>query len=409
MNERTKQRIREIRNRWQFVFKAVAALDTVLVVHVVVLAVVVAVEQGNNQPPDICRSWFHRVVRPGPEDAVVPPHRGCRRQQLQGPAGGPGLQDGRGFRRRSLPGREPGLPDGAPRGGGPGAARPDLLRKGPSAPQLGDDCQRELYQPGRPRLHVLLPDQQVLRGSARRQVGVGLGLRFLLDMVIPITPKVRPQFLGVFLRSVPDSAPFRYYGGNEHIDEIELLAQRRALEAFGLSADEWGVNVQPYSGSPANFAVYTALVGPHGRIMGLDLPDGGHLTHGFFTAKKKISATSIFFESMPYKVDPATGLVDYDSLEATSRLFLPKLIIAGVSCHSRNLDYGRMRRIADGPCGGAYLMADMAHISGLVAAGVVPSPFQHCDVVTTTTHKTLRGPRAGCIFYRKGPLLFQWP
>ncbi len=94
----------------------------------------------------------------------------------------------------------------------------------------------------------------------------------------------------------------RYYGGNEYIDELELLCQRRCLEAFGLSPSEWGVNVQPYSGSPANFAVYTAVVEPHGRIMGLDLPDGGHLTHGFFTAKKKISATSIFFESMPYKV-----------------------------------------------------------------------------------------------------------
>ena len=101
----------------------------------------------------------------------------------------------------------------------------------------------------------------------------------------------------------------RYYGGNEHIDELELLAQQRSREAYGLSESEWGVNVQPYSGSPANFAVYTALVEPHGRIMGLDLPDGGHLTHGFYTEKKKISATSIFFESMPYKVDPKTGVL----------------------------------------------------------------------------------------------------
>jgi len=192
----------------------------------------------------------------------------------------------------------------------------------------------------------------------------------------------------------------RYYGGAEHIDELEILAQQRSLEAYGLSESKWGVNVQPYSGSPANLAVYTALIEPHGRIMGLDLPDGGHLTHGFFTEKKKVSATSIFFESMPYKVNPSTGLIDYDTLAQNALLFRPKIIVAGISCYSRNLDYARFRQIADS-CG-ALLMADMAHISGLVAAGVVPSPFEHCDIVTSTTHKTLRGPRSGIIFYRKG-------
>lgn len=192
----------------------------------------------------------------------------------------------------------------------------------------------------------------------------------------------------------------RYYGGNEYIDEIELLAQKRALEAYRLNPEEWGCNVQPYSGSPANFAVYTGLIEPHGRIMGLDLPDGGHLTHGFMTATKKISATSIFFESMPYKVDPVTGLIDYDKLEESARIFKPKIIIAGISCYSRCLDYKRFRQIAD--ANGAYLFADMAHISGLVAAGVISSPFEFADVVSTTTHKSLRGPRAGVIFYRKG-------
>jgi len=192
----------------------------------------------------------------------------------------------------------------------------------------------------------------------------------------------------------------RYYGGNEHVDEVERLCQDRARAAFGLKVEDWGVNVQPYSGSPANFAVYTAVMEPHGRIMGLDLPDGGHLTHGFYTEKKKISASSIFFESMPYKVNPETGLIDYDELARNALLFKPKLIIAGVSCYSRNLDYARFRQIADS-CG-SLLMADMAHICGLVAAGVVPSPFPYADIVTTTTHKTLRGPRSGCIFFRRG-------
>jgi glycine hydroxymethyltransferase len=192
----------------------------------------------------------------------------------------------------------------------------------------------------------------------------------------------------------------RYYGGNEVIDKVERLAQKRSLIAFGLDAAKWGVNVQPYSGSNANFAAYTAVLTPHQRIMGLDLPSGGHLTHGYQTNKKKISATSIFFESMPYQVSKETGLIDYDRLTENARLFRPNLLIVGASAYPREWDYKRMRQIADEH--GAFLLCDMAHISGLVAAGEASSPFEWCDIVTTTTHKTLRGPRAGVIFFRRG-------
>lgn len=190
----------------------------------------------------------------------------------------------------------------------------------------------------------------------------------------------------------------RYYGGNEEIDALELLCKKRALEAFGLDDKVWDVNVQAYSGSTANFAVYTGLLNPGDRLMGLDLPSGGHLTHGYYTQQKKISNSSIYFNSLPYGVGE-DGLIDYDALERDAKKFKPRLIIVGASAYVRDFDYMRFKAIAKA-CD-AYLMADIAHTSGLVSAGLLRSPFEVCDVVTTTTHKTLRGPRGALIFYKK--------
>ena len=185
----------------------------------------------------------------------------------------------------------------------------------------------------------------------------------------------------------------RYYGGNEFIDKLEVLAQQRALKLFGLSSKKWAVNVQPLSGSPANLAVYTALLPTDGtgKIMGMSLDNGGHLTHGH-----KASATGKFFKQISFGVDPKTEVIDYGALILKAIAEKPHIIIAGFTAYPRKFDWKKFREIADA-CG-AILMVDMAHIAGLIAGKAYPSPFPYADVVTTTTHKSLRGPRSAMIF-----------
>src|SRR3989338_4539150 len=183
----------------------------------------------------------------------------------------------------------------------------------------------------------------------------------------------------------------RYYPGNAYYDEIERLAQERGLKTFKLSPDEWSINVQPHSGSPANLAIYTALVEPGETIMGMKLAAGGHLTHGH-----KVSATGRFWKSVQYGVDEASGLVDYEEVRKLAEENMPKVIVSGFTAYPREVDFKKFGEIAKSV--GAYHMADISHIAGLIAAGVHPSPFPYADVVMTTTHKTLRGPRGAVIF-----------
>jgi len=182
----------------------------------------------------------------------------------------------------------------------------------------------------------------------------------------------------------------RYYGGCEHVDVAETLAIERAKELFG--ADY--ANVQPHSGSQANGAVYMALCEPGDTVLGMSLAEGGHLTHG-----SKVNFSGKNYNSVQYGLNAETGEIDYDQVQALATEHQPKMIVAGFSAYSRVVDWKRFRDIADSV--GAYLMVDMAHVAGLVATGHYPNPIPHADVVTSTTHKTLRGPRGGIILARK--------
>lgn len=199
------------------------------------------------------------------------------------------------------------------------------------------------------------------------------------------------EFTNKYSEGYPNA---RYYGGNEFTDKLELLCQKRALGLFKLDETVWGVNVQTLSGSPANLAVYTAIVPLGEKIMGLSLDHGGHLTHGH-----KASLTGKWWKQIPYTLSKETELLDYDEMKRIAIEEQPKLIVAGYTAYSKIIDWAKMREIADA-CG-AFLHVDMSHIAGLIAGEQYPSPFPYADTVMTTTHKTLRGPRSALIFAKK--------
>ena len=182
----------------------------------------------------------------------------------------------------------------------------------------------------------------------------------------------------------------RYYGGCQCVDVVEEIARQRACELFGAEH----ANVQPHSGAQANTAVYFAMLNPGDTVMGMNLNEGGHLTHG-----SPVNISGKYFNFVPYGVDPETHRIDYDKVLEIAKECKPKMIVAGASAYPRIIDFAKLREIADAV--GAYLMVDMAHIAGLVAAGVHPNPVPYCEFVTTTTHKTLRGPRGGLILCRE--------
>jgi glycine hydroxymethyltransferase len=200
-------------------------------------------------------------------------------------------------------------------------------------------------------------------------------------------PEVMEAMGSVFTNKYAEGYPGkRYYGGCEYADMIEQLAIDRAKALFGCEY----ANVQPHSGSQANAAVYVALMKPYDKLLGMDLSNGGHLTHG-----AKVNFSGKHYHSFSYGIDEKTGRIDYDRVRDIAKIVKPKMIVCGASAYPREIDFAKFKEIADEV--GAILMADVAHIAGLVVAGEHPNPFPHCDVVTTTTHKTLRGPRGGLI------------
>lgn len=238
-----------------------------------------------------------------------------------------------------------------------------------------------------------MKDKQIsslIKSETKRQKGV-------INLIASenyVSKDVLEALGSIFDNKYAEGYPYaRYYGGQENTDKLETLCQDRALKLFKLKRDEWVVNVQPLSGSPANLAVYLALVPQGGKIMGLPLTLGGHLTHG-----QKVSITGKVWSQVPIPVDVKTEMIDYTKMREEAMKEKPVLIVCGFTAYPRIVDFKKVREIADA-CG-AFMMVDMSHFAGLVAGEAYPTPFAYADVVTTTTHKTLRGPRGAMIFSR---------
>lgn len=237
---------------------------------------------------------------------------------------------------------------------------------------------------------------QLIRAEARRQKEC----LALIPSENYASLAVRQAVGSVLMNKYAEGQPHkRYYQGNGIIDRLEDLAKSRALKAFDLDPDHWGVNVQTLSGSPANLAVYNALLAPGDRIMAMYLPDGGHLSHGWQLPGKKITLVSKIWDIHFYHVDQKTRMFDYDAIRRQAFSVKPKLLVSGGTAYAREIEHEAMGKIAREI--GAYYMADIAHEAGLVAAGVNQSPFAHAHIVSMTTHKTLRGPRGAIVFSRR--------